>query len=276
MKILKKLEHWQHVFSCAGKRFFQGQYTYRASALAFTTLLSLVPLLSVIVFIVAKFPIFSEINAAAQTYILTNLIPTSGDTIQFYLNNFTQQAEKLPTVSITFLFITGFALIITIEHTLNDIWEVRWKKRKLVSLMIYWIMLMLAPLVIGIGVLISTYLFSLAWLGNLTYFDGLKHLLLGILPLLINTMIFSVLYIIVPNFSVSWKSGLAGGFVASVLFEFAKSIFAFYFKHFPSYELVYGTLAAIPIFLIWLYISWLIILFGALVTNAQYKAGTKP
>jgi membrane protein len=264
-------KYWLKIFKISFKRFFKEQYTYRASALAFTTLLSLVPLLTVIVFLVTKFPVFNKINQLAQSYILDNFIPASNTTIQFYLNNFTYQASHLPSLGIIFLLLTAMMLILTIEHTLNDIWDVRWKKRRIFSLMVYWIVLMLAPLLIGAGIFLSTYLFSLSWISSATHELGLKTPLLSSLPLLVNTVIFSLLYIVVPNFNVHWRDGLCGGFIAAGIFELAKIGFAFYLKQFPSYELIYGALAAIPIFLLWLYISWLIILFGALITHAQFK-----
>jgi membrane protein len=268
--MVKFVKYWIKIFNISFRRFFKEQYTYRASALAFTTLLSLVPLLTVIVFLVTKFPIFNKINILAQNYVLENFIPASNTTIQFYLNNFTYQASHLPKLGIIFLLLTAMMLIVTIEHTFNDIWDVRWKKRRIISLTIYWVVLMLAPLLIGTGIFISTYLFSLSWVESATHHLGVKTPLLY-LPLLLNTLIFSLLYIVVPNFNVDWRDGFYGGFVAASIFEAAKIGFAFYLKQFPSYELIYGALASIPIFLLWLYISWLIILFGALITHAQYK-----
>jgi membrane protein len=265
------LKHCFKIFRMAIKRFFKDQYTYRASALTFTTLLSMVPLLTVIVFLVTKFPVFNQINILAQQFILTNFIPTSTSTIQYYLNNFTNQAIHLPLLGIIFLLFTGLMLILTIEHTLNEIWDVHWKQRRIISLFVYWIVLMLAPLLIGVGVFVSTYLFSLSWISDATNELGLKAPFLALLPLIINTLMFTLLYVVVPNFRVTWRDGLFGGFVAAVIFEFAKFSFAFYIKRFPSYELIYGAVAVIPIFLLWVYISWLIILFGALVTHAQYQ-----
>jgi membrane protein len=272
--MIRYFKHCLKIFKIATKRFFKEQYTYRASALAFTTLLSLVPLLTVIVFLTTKFTVFNQINLLAQNYILTNFIPTSTNTIQFYLNNFTFQATHLPKLGIIFLLLTAMMLILTIEHTMNDIWEVRWENRRLWSLLLYWIVLLSAPLMIGLGIFISTYLFSLSWVSEATQVLGLKAPFLAILPLFINTIIFSLLYIVVPNFSVNWWDAIFGGFIAALIFELAKISFAFYIARFPSYELIYGALAAIPIFLLWLYISWLIILFGALVTHAQYQHRT--
>lgn len=269
--MMRKIRNIAKIFLIAFRRFLVEQYTYRASALAFTTLLSIVPLFTVIVFLVAKFPIFTKINLLAQNYILANFIPNSNATIQYYLNNFANQAIHLPLLGIIFLLLTGLMLLLTIEHTFNAIWDVQWHKRRIFPLFLYWIVMMLAPLLIGFGLLVSTYLFSLSWISSTTDQLGLTAPILASLPLLINTIIFSLIYIVVPNYQVNWHDGVFGGFVAAVLFELAKITFAFYIKQFPSYELIYGALAAIPIFLLWLYISWLVILFGALLTNTRSR-----
>ena len=263
-----------NVFMTAVKRLFLEKYTYRASALAFTTLLALVPLLSVIVSIIAVFPIFTRFTNLAQNYILANFVPTSGAIIQQYLEGFIQQTTHLSSLGILFLFFTAVLLIITVEHTLNDIWQTPQRKKTLSLWLIYWLILIFAPVIFGLSLFLSSYLFSLSWFSGSTNKFGIVISWLNLLPLLINTSIFSVLYIVVPNHRVKWWDGLLGGLAAAVLFEAAKWIFALYIKQFPSYELIYGALATIPIFLIWLYISWLIILYGALVTNTRYRYRT--
>jgi membrane protein len=265
---------WKNIriFEHAAKRLLQEKYTDRASALAFTTLLALVPLISVIVSLISIFPIFDRFTNLARNYILTNFIPTSGTTIDYYLQSFTQQASKLPLIGLIFLFITAALLIITVEHTLNEIWQAPKRTNKFAIWLLYWAILIFAPIFIGLSVFLSSYVFSLSWFSNLTKTLHLTIPLLIALPLVINTIIFSLLYIIVPHCKVKWSDGLYGGLVASILFETAKIGFAFYIKQFPSYELIYGALATIPIFLVWIYISWIIILFGAMVTRARYLA----
>ncbi len=259
----------------ATKRLFKEKYTYRASALAFTTLLALVPLISVIVSLIAVLPIFTKFATLAQNYILENFVPTSGNTIQNYLVQFTKQATHLPVIGIIFLFFTALLLIITVEHTLNDIWDVSRRKKSLLALLIYWLILFLSPIVIGFSLFLSSYLFSLKWIAHTTNALGITLPMLSCLPLVINTAIFSLLYVAVPNTPVRWRDGFLGGFIAAILFEVAKKGFAFYIHKFPSYELIYGTLAAIPIFLLWLYISWLIILLGALVTHTHSQQASE-
>lgn len=273
--MMNHLRHWLKICGIAIKRLFVERYTYRASALSFSTLLALVPLLSVILSIITIFPIFTRFIDLTRNYVLANFIPTSSNVIEHYLEAFTQQASRLPTLGIVFLFFTAVTLIMTVEHTFNDIWQTRQRKKRVVPILLYWVVLILTPVFIGFSVLLSSYIFSLSWFSGATTELGLKIPLLNGLPLLINTAMFSVLYVVVPNCHVRWRDGFFGGFIAALLFEIAKKVFAIYILKFPSYELIYGTLATVPIFLLWIYVSWLIILFGALVTNTQYKLQKK-
>jgi membrane protein len=263
--MLKRSWRWIKICMSAADRLLKEHYTYKASALAFTTLLALVPLLSVLVSLIALFPFFIRFMNLARTYIMENFIPTSSSTIDFYLQNFIEQASRLPTMGLVFLIITAAALIITVEHTLNEIWHAPKRNKKFFIWVLYWSVLILAPILLGFSLFISSYVFSLSWLASSSW------IFLGILPLLINTIMFSALYIIVPNCRVRGRNGLFGGFIAAVLFEIAKHGFVLYIKQFPSYEVIYGTLATVPIFLVWIYISWLIILYGALVSHTKYQ-----
>jgi membrane protein len=268
----KNLILWGKIFKIAALRLFRQKYTYSASALAFTTLLALVPLLAVIVSMVAMLPIFSKFVALAQSYIFANFIPTSGMIIQQYLENFVNQANHLSNVGLLFLLVTAITLIVTVEHTLNSIWHVNGRKNKISSFFLYWLILLLMPLFIGVSVFVSSYLLSLSWLVQMHHFLPAISLL-ACVPLLINTCMFALLYVVVPNHRVAWKDGLLGGLFAAILLEFAKKGFAFYIKQIHSYEVIYGAFASIPIFLLWIYISWLIILYGALIINTKYTEG---
>jgi len=263
-----KIPNWTQICKIVIKRFLAEKFTYRASALAFATLLALVPMLSVILFFITVFPIFSKFISLAQHYIVINFIPTSGNIIQSYLEGFVDKAHELPIMGILLLFITAGMLIITIEHTFNDIWEVPQRKKRIVAFMVYWLILLLALIFIGIAVFLSSYLFSLSWLkSEITQ----SFFLLTLFPLLINTVLFSILYVVIPNCHVNWRDAFIGGFIAAILFEMTKMGFVLYLKQFPSYELIYGAFATIPIFLLWIYIVWLIVLFGALITHTRYQ-----
>lgn len=269
--IKRKFRRWLRIFRFATTRFLNEQYTYRASALAFTTILALVPLFSVILALTVHFPFFTKLIDLARVYIFTNFIPTSGTQIQQYLQTFVNQANRLPLIGIGFLAVTVMALIITVEHTLNDTWQTTGRTKKYSAFFLYWVILLLAPIFIGLSVLLSSYFFSLAWYKGATKLLGFQLPLLELIPLLINTIIFTTLYIAVPNTHVKLRQGIFGGLFAALLFEIAKKAFALYLKVFPSYALIYGTLATIPIFLLWIYISWCIVLYGALITHSISK-----
>lgn len=274
-KIITQLGSWIFICWIAAKRLLDEKYTYRASALAFTTLLAIVPLLLVIVSVFAILPIFSKLINITRDYILTNFIPASGSIIEHYLESFTQQAIHLPKFTVVFLIFTAIMLIVTVKHTLDDVWGAPYQKKKLKSWILYWLVLILAPIFIGLTVLISTYIFSFPWLANITHQLGLGPFLLHVLSLSINTIMLSTLYYVVPSHDGNWQDSLFGGLTAAILFEVAKKGFAFYLQKFPTYALIYGALATIPLFLVWLYISWLIILYGAILTHTHYLQSKK-
>lgn len=250
-------------------------FTYRASALAFTTLLSIVPLVSVFIYLVSVFPAFNNIMQLARNYVVSNFIPTSSNAIVNHLQNFSNTASRMPTLSIVFLLVTAVMLVITIEHTLNDAWVVPQRKQKPLLFFIYWLTLVLTPLLIGASVFMSSYLFSLKWFTTVTNAVYLQSKLVLALPFFLNAFMLSLLYIIAPNHKVKLMDGLVGGMTAALLFEIAKKAFAYYIKAFPSYQEIYGALAVVPIFLIWLYISWMIVLYGALLVHARYECRKK-
>ena len=156
-------------------------------------------------------------------------------------------------------------MMITIENNLNEIWQVRYRRQLTGSILLYWAMLTLGPLFISLSLFISSYLSSLSWLHGISI-TGL-HRLVWVLPFISAAIAFSFLYMAVPHCQVKLRDAIAGGVVAALLFEVAKHIFAYYMVYFPTYKMLYGALATIPIFLLWVYFSWIIFLLGALVVN---------
>jgi membrane protein len=266
---IKMLKRWIQIAIISAKKLLQDGYTYQASALSFTTFLALVPLLSATLSLLTIFPIFTKVINLTKDYVIKNFIPISGQTIQAYLETFAKQASGLPIFSLVFLFFTAFMLVITVKYTLSDIWPKSQKKKQIFAWLLYWIILIIIPFFIALSTLLGSYLFSISWLGKTTSLLGLKTILIASLSLLCNILLFSILYFIVSNNQASWRNAFLGGFTAAILFEIAKKGFEFYIIYFPSYQLIYGALAIIPIFLVWLYIAWLIILYGALVTHVS-------
>lgn len=159
----------------------------------------------------------------------------------------------------------------SIEETFNVIWRVSKPRSPLIAFLIYWGVLTLAPLLISLGIAASAYFYSLPLVSHTTEWLGMEKVLATLTAFLLSSFGFTLLYTVMPHCDVSLKHSIPGGMIAAILFEFAKQGFTFYISWIPTYQLLYGALAAIPLFLIWLYVSWLIILFGAEVTHALDK-----
>jgi membrane protein len=160
------------------------------------------------------------------------------------------------------LFLVALLLISSIDHTLNHIWRVRKNRRQLVSFSIYWVVLTLGPVLIGISLLTTSYLLSLTGFEDNTLL-AVRKLFLAFLPYLASFSSFLLIYLLVPHTRVHFWSALSGAMIASILFELSKSAFALYFTHFPVYKEIYGALAIIPLLFVWVFISWVVILVGA-------------
>lgn len=259
------LQFWQYVL----QRFYEDGCTYRAAALTFTGLLALVPLMAVVLAALSAFPMVKVVSGQIESWVFANFVPASGDLIQHYLQQFVAQSSQLSAFGILFLLVTAILMMFTIEQAFNTIWRVRIQRRGIAAFLLYWAVLTLSPVLVGLSLVISSYLFTLPLIsGTVQTLNHIKPILLACTPFVLSVVTFTLLYVAVPNCSVKIKHGLFGAFVAAILFEVAKAGFAFYVTHVPTYDLLYGALAAIPIFLIWIYLSWLIILFGAEVTHA--------
>jgi membrane protein len=267
--MIKQIRSFSVVFYAALKRLFAEKYMYRAAALSYTTLLTMVPLLTMLVSLFAVLPFFSHLIDIAETYVVSNLLPMADADIESQVNNFISHATQLPIWSFVFLLVTASLLILTVEGAINQIWGVVNRPKKILFVLLYWLVLIILPVFIGASVLLSTALFSLSWFSETTLLSNVTAQILLVLPVLINALIFSLLYIIVPRSKVSLVDGLLGGLIAAILFELARRGFGFYVGYFSNYHIIYGAFATIPLFLVWLYISWLIILFGAMFVHTK-------
>lgn len=247
------------------QRVGQDQITVHAGYLAYVTLLSLVPLVAVVFAIFSAFPVFADVKEAVQHFVFSNFVPTSSEVIQQHIASFANNANQMTVWGIGFLVFTALLLIANIDQTLNRIWRVTRKRKPIVSFAIYWMVLTLGPIMLGASIGLTSYIMSLA-----TYADqltpGISTLLLKSLPAVLSIVTFVFLYMLVPNTEVPFKAALIGAVFAGVAFELCKKGFALYVTHFPSYELIYGALATIPILFVWVYTCWVIVLLGAEVT----------
>ena len=245
------------------RRFIEDQGLPNAAALTYTTLLSLVPLMTVSLAIFAAFPVSDRVAEQIQDFLFKNFVPASGELLQQYLLQFSQKASGLTGAGFIFLIIVALMMMANIDRAFNTIWRVRRKRGSLSLFIVYWSILSLGPLLIGISMVVTSYLVSIPLLSNTAETLGLKGRLIGLMPVLASAIAFTLLYAIVPNRRVPFRHALIGGLLAAALFELAKKGFAFYLTNFPTYEAIYGALAVIPIFLVWIYLSWVVTLLGA-------------
>ncbi|MFT4517869.1 MAG: membrane protein [Halioglobus sp.] len=259
-------EQWRrskYLFS----RFVADRCSENAAALTYMSLFALVPLLTVLYTMASAVPAFQGLEAQMQSFLFTHLLPESGSEIELYLNDFSQQAKTLTGPGIAFLVVTAVLMLRNIEKAFNLIWRTRENRNPLSSFLLYWAVLTLAPISIGIAVGLSTYLNSFT--GALAQFDilGTKAFLLQATPLILSTSAFSLLYAAVPNCRVPFGHAVIGGFVASMAFNLARAVFTDLVVG-SSFTFIYGAFAAVPLFLLWIYISWNIVLMGGILVHS--------
>ncbi|XXQ68382.1 YihY family inner membrane protein [Neisseriaceae bacterium B1] len=269
-QIKQKLIHiWQSPYIGFARfvvqRFLDNGIPQIAGSLTYTTLLALVPLLTVMLVIITAFPMFGDLSDAFMNFVRSTIVPSGASTIAEYLNDFKDHAGKLTSIGIIMMVVTSMMLVQTIDETFNRIWQVRRQRSLWVRLPMYWVLLTIGPLVVGLSITVSAYFMRLEMLNQLPYFAGsLKF----IGQVIFNTILFCGIFRFVPNRYVSMKHALVGGFITGLLIELAKAGFGLYIKNFNSYELIYGAFAAIPVFLVWLQILWMIVLSGAVFTSS--------
>lgn len=247
------------------KRINDDNMTTQAGNLAYVSLLALVPLVAVVFALFAAFPVFSDVSVQLKNFIFTNFIPAAGNTLQRYMEQFVANVNRMTAVGAVGLIVTALLLMHSVDSALNTIWRSHKKRPLVYSFAVYWMILTLGPLLAGASLAISSYLLSLRWV-NVSGVTSLIDQMLRIFPLLLSWFAFWLLYSIVPTRRIPPRDALIGALVAGALFELGKKGFALYVTMFPSYQLIYGVLAVIPILFLWVYWTWCIVLLGAEIT----------
>ena len=247
-------------------RFYEERGLQTAGSLTYTTLLSLIPLITVALAVASAFPVFDETIGALQLFLLDNFLPDAQgiDTIAEQITTFTANAGRLTAIGLIFFFITAVMLMTTIDTALNRLYRVQRSRPMLQQVLMYWAVITLGPVLIGLSLSMTSFAVgaSLGWL----QLGFVADAVLAVLPFIFTCAALTLLYAVVPNRHVRLRDALIGGVLAGIAFEIAKRGFAIYLARFPTYTLIYGAFATIPIFLLWLYMSWAVVLAGGTLT----------
>ncbi|AXK40843.1 YihY family inner membrane protein [Crenobacter cavernae] len=261
----KRWDTWRGFGRFLLARMAQARLTQVAGSLTFTTLLALVPLFTVALIVVSAFPVFDDYSTRFKVMLLTTLVPEfAGKVFSVYLRQFADNAGKLTSAGVVMLGVTAILMMMTVERTFNTIWRVTRSRPLLSQTMVYWTVLTLGPLILGVGLGSWHWLFKT--MRRQHELSTLAELLQSMGAMALTTVVLSLLYRIVPARFVPMRHALVGATLTAALMEVLKAGFRYYIEEVASYQLVYGAFASLPIFLMWLYLLWLLVLAGAVLT----------
>ncbi len=248
------------------KRFVDDNCLQSAGALAYTSLFAMVPLTAVMLALLSQFPAFADWRERISHFVFENFVPAAGDVVQRYLTEFADNASKATAIGIVVLVISAVMLMLSVESAFNRIWRVPTNRPARTRFVLYWAVLTLVPLLLVATLAVTSYLLALSALHSPDLEFSIKHQLLTFLPFLIEWTTLTAAYVLIPNRSVRLRDALLGALVAALLFELAKRGFATYVTTGANYQQVYGALAIVPVFILWVYLCWVLVLLGASLT----------
>ena len=273
-----KFQQWMATlatFATYSSRRFGADVCFAASgALSYTTLVSLVPLAVIAFGTLSAFPIFAKVHDQLLALAFQNLVPSIGEQAAWWFRTFAESAAQTTAIGVAGIAATGVLLLVTVEDQLNLIWRVTSPRPWVQRILAYWTLITLGPLLIGISLSLSTYFEiaarqvgiaeqAVAWFAS-SWLHGLAR----VVPALLEFIALTLLYCLIPNCAVRWRDGALGAAIATLAIEILKVGFSIYISASSFYQTVYGALAIIPIFLLWMYISWMAVLLGAVITAA--------
>jgi len=256
---------WRNTLRTLKTRFSQDQLGLTASSLTFTTLLALVPFFTVLLSVFTAFPSFGRLQETLQRWLVDSLIPGEiAVQVMNYLVQFSSKASQLGVVGLAFLLLTVVSLILTMDKTLNHIWRVQRMRPLGQRLLIYWGVITFGPLLMGLSIATTSYVLS-ASRGLVAVLPESVQLGFNSLEFMLLSAAMAALYHFVPNTPVQWRHAWAGGLFVAAGMALAKKVLGLYLSTVPTYSVIYGTFATLPILLIWIYTCWVIFLLGAVV-----------
>lgn len=256
--MLKKI--WAFI-QLLGKRYSENKIAISAGYLTYSTMLAIVPMIMVIFSVFTFFPIFNDATEQLKAFIYDNFAPNAGDMVSEYIERFVANSKKMGLVSIIGLFVVAIMLIKSIDEALNTIWHNSRKRSILLSFLLYFAILTFGPMLAGASIAISTYVMSWAIFNESGVLSFSQHLL-EFVPFLLIWLLFSLVYKFVPNTTVNFLHAAIGALLAAIFFTLGKQAFIWYITTFPSYQAIYGALAVLPIMIVWIHLSWSVVLLG--------------
>ena len=276
-RALRRLQAWPWYGTAVTltERFREDRLALTAGSLTFTSVISIVPLATVMLALFSAFPIFSTLQETLQRYFVANLFPdTIAKPVMSAITQFSTRANRLGLVGLAVLLISAIALMLTIDKALNAIWRVRKARSFAQRVLIYWSAMTLGPLLLAVSLTATSYAVSVAR-GYGGFAPQGFGVVIATLEFVLIVLGGAALFHYVPNTHVRWRHALAGGLFVALGIAGAKRLLALYFSTVPTYSMIYGAFATVPIFLIWIYLSWVVVLLGAVIAAYAPVAGTR-
>ncbi|GAB2896621.1 YihY family inner membrane protein [Microbulbifer echini] len=267
---------WRRFATSLWSLFVEKDCQKSAAALTYMTLFAIVPLVTVSYAMLSLFPDFAGLQTRLQEQIFSHFVPQSGREVQEYISSFSAQAQRLTGLGIAMLVVTSGLTLRSIEGTFNSIWDVSRGRSGVSSFLLYWAILSLGPILLGAGLAASTFLLSQKLFLGGEEGIGMMAVVLRVLPFIFTSIVFTLLFVAVPNCYVSLRHGIEGGVVTSIAFEIMKYLFGAIVAR-SSVQAIYGAFAFVPLFLLWIYMMWMLVLAGCVLvrTLSVYRAATQ-
>ncbi len=264
---------WRQMGGVLSERFRDARLGVSASSLTFTTVLALVPLFALGLAVFSAFPVFGKFQDTIQRWLVESLVPESiARQVLSYLTQFSRKASRLGTAGLVAVLLSAVFLMVTIERTLGQIWRLQRQRPLPQRVLLYWSAITLGPLLLGGSLAITSYVVTVSR-DVVDVMPGSVRWLLDSFEFLLLIACVSGLYFYVPYTRVRWRHAITAGFLVAASLELAKKAMAFYLLEVPTYSLVYGAFAAVPILLVWIYLTWLLVLLGAVLASSLPELG---
>ncbi len=263
-----RLADMGHFIGYTAKRFAEDRCPLQAAGLGYVSLLAIVPLLAIALGVLSAFPAFDDVRTELQALVFENFLPEAGNEVADQLAFFLRNASRATGAGVIAFAVTAVLLLNNISDSFNVIWRVSEPRPLVFRFLVYWMLLTLGPLLLGSSISLSSYAFTVVEYSGITAYTPPLVDFSRVISVILSTLGFALLYYVVPNRTIRPLHALLGGLVAAMLAEVLKYLFGIYLRSFPTYQAIYGALSAVPVFLLWMYLYWAMVLVGAEVAAA--------